>query len=59
MAMSTEAMVEQQLTQSEAVEVLTELYTLMGGYAPAWYPEELQDQAEAALRVLRDLTYRA
>lgn len=57
--MSTDAMVEQQLTQSEAVEVLAELYTLMEDYAPAWYPEELHDQAEAALRVLRDLTHRA
>jgi hypothetical protein len=53
--MSTNAMVEQQLTQSEAVEALAELYTLVEDYAPAWYPEELHDQAEVALQVLRDV----
>jgi hypothetical protein len=36
-AMSTNAMVEQQPTRSEALEVLAELYTLVADYAPVWY----------------------
>jgi len=50
--MSSQATIQREMTQSEALEVFRELYQLLEDYSPMWYPEELHDRAEAACEAL-------
>ena len=50
--MSSQAAIQCEMTQSEALEAFRELYHLLEDYSPMWYPEELHARAEAALEVL-------
>jgi hypothetical protein len=45
---------ELEIDRTKAIEIFAELVDLLEDYGPTWYSEDLHDQAEAALGVLRE-----
>jgi hypothetical protein len=53
-AMGSGMATELEIDRVRAIEVFSELFNLLEDYGPIWYSEDLHQQAEAALRLLRD-----
>jgi hypothetical protein len=53
-AMGFNVATELEIGPTKAIEVFAELVDLLEDYGPTWYSQDLHDQAEAAVRVLRE-----